>query len=389
MARADHFSPKPGRREFTASLKTRDRREANARARRYEDAVESVLRSAAERLALQTAGTGYIVDPEVAHAAIDRWQAAEIKRARVRCFGSSEIDDIYAAERVMRAEEGLSCYLTDPDAPPVGYQPGQFVSRLRAELRRALAGEGLPLPADHPVLPRLLLPFARAWYTATLVESALLSNPKPPAEPAYVALLGHHIDLATGRPLGTAPVGPAQRPQVEAGKRQQTPWAAHIDEWIASLHLRGRRREQDTDKAAREFGALNDTIAVEDITDQHAKRYQQGLIECNKAKGTIKKKLGTLRGYWTFLHDETELAIPEVGPFHEVRMPTWYLDQQKRRKKQTMRMSFAKRDVPLMWRAAKDDQPLADLILLNAYTGARLGSLCDLRARTHTDRDTG
>lgn len=89
---------------------------------------------------------------------------------------------------------------------------------------------------------------------------------------------------------------------------------------------------------------------------------------------TKAKNYGFVRQYWKYLQDIGAVSDQARNPFSELKHTS------KKGQKRTKRTSFAAKEVLALITQAKvigDDQ-LADLIMLAAYTGARIEELCQL-----------
>jgi integrase len=163
-----------------------------------------------------------------------------------------------------------------------------------------------------------------------------------------------------------------------------TPFLAHLDDWKQKTHVKG-----DTlvtyERDIRQFAAMVPET-IESLRRHHVRSWIETLSKTNDAE-TIRRKLIGVRSYWTWL-DEHQLA-GEHQPFtgHVVR------DRRSSAERaEAKRQRFPIATVPTLWQAAEDDDDplLAMLIRLDAYTGARIESLCTLMVTdVRVDPDTG
>lgn len=92
---------------------------------------------------------------------------------------------------------------------------------------------------------------------------------------------------------------------------------------------------------------------------------------------TLRRKLSSLRNLWKFAQKEGQ-ADPERHPFRDLTLPREAV------KRGVKREHFDAADIVSLWAQAAGDGPLQALIILAAYTGARIEELCLLR-REHVD----
>jgi integrase len=151
----------------------------------------------------------------------------------------------------------------------------------------------------------------------------------------------------------------------------KTPSELHFKEWKASIvHL-----EQKTqDQYVKDVQALVDRFAaLEDITAQAGRRWVDELQKDAVSPSSLKRMASCWRSYWKFLRGIEAVTVDFPIKVETVRM--------SRKAPDDSWVPFAPADVPKLWQAAreKEDGPLADLIMLGAYTGARIEELCSLK----------
>lgn len=355
------FPAKPGRRELTISLRTKDRREAHLRAGGYAQAVATAL-ARAEALApkrIPAPPGPLLVRPQAAFAAIRNWQQAEIGRRELRHFNGRADDPALALAINAAMDRALFEALASGCDWPDGFD---------ASLAAALASEGLPVPADHPVVARLRRPFAEALRAVLQAEQDML---------------GGLWD--GGREHRPAP--PSAPPSASPGSA--TPFLEHVEAWAAQLGMKPRQAGEYRADVIR-FAERRPDLTVAGVEKRHARDWVKALAEQGRAEATIIRKLSALRSYWRYLQAEGVVGEDHT-PFAKVTLPGSVTG--RRVAPEDKRQPFAKADVVKLWRAAladDHDQPLADLIRLAAYTGARIESLCQLTAaRVQVDPETG
>jgi len=163
-----------------------------------------------------------------------------------------------------------------------------------------------------------------------------------------------------------------------------TPSGLHFDDWAASrVHL-----EQKTqDQAQKDVRVLIAGFAALELITPHAvRRWAQALKNKDGSPlsgSSIGRMVSFWRSYWGFLVKRD--AVPAgVDPFALVEKPAI-----SRKEAATAGWSPFPPDVVVgLIRAAegKEDQQLADLITLGAYTGARIEELCSLKIESIGDR---
>ncbi len=86
----------------------------------------------------------------------------------------------------------------------------------------------------------------------------------------------------------------------------------------------------------------------------------------------MRRSLSELRGYWGYLQSLT-LVSEDLQPFDKLTLPKTGKETAERRE------AFTPADVVKLHTAASDDKPLADLIAMAMWTGARIEELCALK----------
>lgn len=163
-----------------------------------------------------------------------------------------------------------------------------------------------------------------------------------------------------------------------------TPSGLHFDDWAASrVHLEQKTQDQakkDVQILIAGFSAL------ELITPQAVRKWAQTLKNSKDGSplsaSSISRMVSFWRSYWGFLVKRE--AVPAgVDPFALVERPVI----SKKAAASAGWVPFHRDDVPRLVAAAlaREDQELADLITLGAYTGARIEELCSLKVESIGD----
>lgn len=388
------FQPKPGRRELTVSLHTKDRREAHVRAAGYIQEVARAFTQAGGLVPRQdppraTVPGPVLIRPQDALAAIAAWQRHEIARLEVHHFnqppeyrtatvtlppsGTAQDSAEWAADIVLpprmvdqevngdRERVLYECLVAGADWP----------ADFDATLAAALASEGLPVPADHPAVARLRLTFAAAMRAVLAAEARMLTDnwtagaPNPPI------------------PLAGEAKPAAGEPNPGAGE----PFLEQVGPWAAQLGMKPRQTGEYLADVTR-FANRHPDLTVAGVDKRHARDWAKALAEDGRAEATIVRKLSAVRSYWKYLQAE-RLAGEDHNPFAKVALPGTV---KGRRDPADRRQPLPRADVVKLWHAAlaNRDRPLADLMRLAAYTGGRIESLCQLTAAlVQVDAETG
>ena len=161
---------------------------------------------------------------------------------------------------------------------------------------------------------------------------------------------------------------------VATGKK--TPLDPLLDDWIASIsHLKPKTRvmfRSDTESLVKRFKY------AENLT-KRAVRIWVNELTLEKSSGTVKKLLTACSSFWKFLQSRDYVDIEKESPFHGFKFKSDGIHYKP----------FDPEDVvKLVELADVDDKPLASLIKLAAYTGARLEELCQLKVGDITQNNS-
>ncbi len=118
---------------------------------------------------------------------------------------------------------------------------------------------------------------------------------------------------------------------------------------------------------------------LQQITTKAVKAWVKELADSGVTGSSRKRVLYGCRRFWKHVQHEEHIS-EDLEPFKVPHDP--YGNTSKTSKKGTPeREPFAPAEVCALWQQARDkaDQPLADLIALAAYTGARIEEICSLK----------
>lgn len=155
------FPSNPDRTEFTLSLRTRSKADANREAARIDAAVGAALATASAArnaaAAMPKAPPTSIVTPMVAFAALERWEAGRIRAAELRVFNEPDRETV-------KADPARSDLVVTLRERPMRHTKAWMrIEGFDARLAEALTSEGLAVGLDHPCLPHLRDAFAKSW----------------------------------------------------------------------------------------------------------------------------------------------------------------------------------------------------------------------------------
>lgn len=164
-------------------------------------------------------------------------------------------------------------------------------------------------------------------------------------------------DLATGRATATS---------------------EHFEDWRAQLKLKQKTIDQMVKDVRQLTGAFS---ALEEITPAKVKRWLDSLVSQGVRASTLKRIVGAGGNYWSYL--TAVEAVPfGSAPFRGILA---YTKKGATTVGGSKREAFSNDDVVRLWSGAtkKDGKgrQVADLIILGAYSGARIEELCSLKLR--------
>jgi integrase len=159
---------------------------------------------------------------------------------------------------------------------------------------------------------------------------------------------------------------------------QQTPTSLHLKEWKASiLHL----AQKTQDQAAKDVQRLVTQFAtLEAITPKAARAWVDTLHQQGLTASSVKRMMSFWRSYWRYLGSVAAVP-PNSFPF------TSEMVKKTKAIKGDSWVPLPAADVPKLWRAAEEqeDDKLATLIRIGAYSGARIEELCALEVANVDD----
>ncbi|MCK0512351.1 tyrosine-type recombinase/integrase [Aromatoleum buckelii] len=216
---------------------------------------------------------------------------------------------------------------------------------------------------------------ARGGASDPFIEEALVwrrelqHNPDPEV---VHSLMLEHAEEVVEPSKGLA----AARAFVSIAIGQYRPLSQIIPEWKASQqHLAAKTVDQmvkDVGRMVQQFPT------IEGINRKSVREWLDGLSKGDKplSPSSITRIVGFCRNFWRYLQETQEVPEDEDTPFV---VPS-FAKVSKRNGTKKGWIPFHPSDVVrLHAEATKNDQPLADLILLGAYTGARIEELCSLK----------
>lgn len=115
---------------------------------------------------------------------------------------------------------------------------------------------------------------------------------------------------------------------------------------------------------------------LEAVTKSSVKKWMEQLEDNDKGISSQKRILSFVRNYWKYLQSH-DIVAPENDPFSGVLT----IKKSKKSSATSSWKPFKDEEVVSLWKTAseKKDHKLRDLILLGAYTGARIEELCSLK----------
>lgn len=167
--------------------------------------------------------------------------------------------------------------------------------------------------------------------------------------------------------------GPKAKAFVDIAFLRKRPLQPFIDPWIAI-----RATEVEPKTAAMDKAAVTRFAGVFPLVDTVTKAAVAEWIERRKGEisaASVQREVTGIRAFWGYLETRGEIS-EDLAPFTGQR----FKDRRKERSK-ALRVAFKAAEVSALYAAAlkREDQQLADLIALAAYTGARREELCALK----------
>lgn len=150
----------------------------------------------------------------------------------------------------------------------------------------------------------------------------------------------------------------------------------HFDAWVAQLSLAPKTIDQmkkDTRRLVDRFATL------QDITPKAVKQWVDDMRAKSTSFSSTRRMIGAWRSYWKYLASIEAVPSEAKPPFPSV--------EAKKEERSRKYLGYTTGDVVRLWGAANatrgtrgaPDPVMADLILLGAYTGARIEELCSMK----------
>jgi integrase len=155
------------------------------------------------------------------------------------------------------------------------------------------------------------------------------------------------------------------------------------EEWKAQIGLAPKTTDQmcrDVDKLVTHF------VSLEKISPKAVKAWVDLLATQEHTHSSLERILKACRNLWKYLKQTSVIELDAVDPFHGIMG----LMSAKVSKNRQERAAFSPEDIATIYQAAiaNGDQPLADMIALGAYTGARINELANVSVGDVTDQDS-
>lgn len=158
-----------------------------------------------------------------------------------------------------------------------------------------------------------------------------------------------------------------------------TPLNSHYDKWLAQITLVPKTKAQ-TVKDVDVFLARFTTI--EKVTKQKVKEWVDEIQAIGNSVGTANRLLISSRNYWRYLQQQNIVSVDSEPLSLRGLLPT------AKKKNKNGWIPFEPSSIVSIWNEAVslEDQSLADLIYLGAYTGARIEEICAMKLDNVTDK---
>ncbi len=237
-----------------------------------------------------------------------------------------------------------------------------FIARWKFEIEKARGGHGIAAKA------------AQEWRTyfaeqVAAIEGAPSGASRAALEAGMEELRSTFVDHLRSLPEPQA----ATLAGLVDGSRVLT--SEYFEAWKSQLDL----APKTIDQMASDIALLIERfVTLDGITKEGVLLFISDLERAGKGPATVKRVLCSYRNYWSYLQDSHIVSI-EHDPFDLSRLLAGKF--KRAAKKKAQRRAFTPAEVVQLWSLALDkgDQPLADLIALGAYTGARIEELCSLK----------
>ncbi len=304
VSQVQGFAEKPGRTEFTQSLGTSSKAEANRQAAMLDQRVQAALDAAEVRLARRPSATGnvgvapVVVDPASVFSAVEAWKRQEVIEAERAAFNGLPYltvgDDVLGQSDFRYHLQQFSQYSIGNDGALAALHGFDDV------LLAALSSQGILLDRAHPVIEKLRPTFAKAWWELIVAKDAM-ANRRWDYAPA--------TDAAASLPASSTPSHSAAL-TTSLGETG-TPLLSLLADWKAQAGM-GSRQLNTYVADITAFASYHPGLTVEAVRRTHAQKWIGSLTE-NSPK-TIQRKLASLRNNWgcvnAFLFHEHDAVRP-------------------------------------------------------------------------------
>lgn len=160
----------------------------------------------------------------------------------------------------------------------------------------------------------------------------------------------------------------------------RTPMQPLYEEWKHQLDLAPKTMDQMNRDVERFVTHIK---FLEAVTPRAVKLWADSLALEGATHSSLKRILGSCKSLWTYLRRSSQIELDKPDPFAGAML----LVSIKVAKNKQERTGFTSDDLAKIYQAAltNQDQPLADIIALGAYTGARINELACLKVTDITD----
>jgi len=154
---------------------------------------------------------------------------------------------------------------------------------------------------------------------------------------------------------------------------QATPLAPLVKDWKEHLRLAPKTIDQQHRDV---LGMLEQFHNLEDLQSQAVKAWTKKLLESGSTESSLERIAGSCRSLWRYLRDSETVPVDALDPFAS----SFKLARKVAPSNTVGRQPLTAAAVSKLIQAATlgCDPDLANLILLGAYTGARIEELCSL-----------
>ena len=176
---------------------------------------------------------------------------------------------------------------------------------------------------------------------------------------------------------------PASDPPANGITGHATPFLIYLEKWKPHAGVQSRSLDQMV-STIRNFDKVVGK-PLEQIEAKDVQKWIDGLIDPDSETGrrarTVKARLSEIRNYWHWLQSH-QIISDDRNPFsfsaRRVQDPA-----HRRQTREDQRQRFRPEDVVRCWTEAerRGDGPLAAIIKIAAYSGARIEAICRLKAK--------